>query len=63
MTGFSEQARRLVGATSFLLGWKPGDFWSATPSELIDALGSGEGKAVVDGPLLARLMAIHPDKE
>ena len=27
-------ARRLAGAAAQLLGWRPDDFWDATPAEL-----------------------------
>ena len=31
---FADAARRLAGQTAVLLGWRPGEFWSATPAEL-----------------------------
>lgn len=31
---FAEGARRLAGLVSRVLGWRPGEFWSATPAEL-----------------------------
>lgn len=31
---FAESARRLSGLVPRLLGWRPGDFWDATPAEL-----------------------------
>ena len=31
---FAEAARLLAGQTALLLGWRPSDFWSATPAEL-----------------------------
>lgn len=31
---FAENARRLSGLVPRLLGWRPEDFWSATPAEL-----------------------------
>ena len=35
MTGtFAAEARRLAGITARLLGWRPDDFWNATPAEL-----------------------------
>ena len=30
----SETARELAGQTALLLGWRPPDFWAATPAEL-----------------------------
>ena len=35
---FGEAAARLSGAASLLLGWRPDEFWSATPAELALAL-------------------------
>ena len=31
---FSESARELAGQTALLLGWRPSEFWAATPAEL-----------------------------
>ena len=31
---FSDSAGRLAGLMPRLLGWRPGDFWTATPAEL-----------------------------
>ena len=31
---FAEAARELAGQTALLLGWRPSDFWAATPAEL-----------------------------
>lgn len=31
---FGEAAARLCTAASLLLGWRPHDFWNATPAEL-----------------------------
>ena len=38
MTLFGENATRLAGAAAMLLGWRPGEFWEATPAELAAAL-------------------------
>jgi uncharacterized phage protein (TIGR02216 family) len=35
---FGDRAARLSGAASLLLGWRPDDFWNATPAELSLAL-------------------------
>jgi uncharacterized phage protein (TIGR02216 family) len=35
---FGEAAARLCGLASVLLGWRPGEFWDATPTELTIAL-------------------------
>jgi hypothetical protein len=31
---FADGARRLSGQVALLLGWRPDDFWAATPAEL-----------------------------
>lgn len=31
---FAASARILAGQTALLLGWRPPDFWAATPAEL-----------------------------
>ena len=33
-TTFAESARVLAGQTALLLGWRPPEFWAATPAEL-----------------------------
>lgn len=35
---FGEAAARLSGAAAVLLGWRPGEFWEATPAELASVL-------------------------
>lgn len=35
---FGEAAVRLCGAAAMLLGWRPAEFWDATPAELVAAL-------------------------
>lgn len=37
---FATGARRLCGIAARLLGWRPDDFWKATPAELAMALDS-----------------------
>lgn len=47
------------------LGWRPGEFWEATPEELLAALGALLGEAAQDRPLgraeLERLMGETAD--
>lgn len=50
---FGDAAARLCGAAAMLLGWRPGEFWDATPAELAIAL-SLTGEAV-DAPDLATI--------
>ena len=59
---FGEAAARLCGAASLLLGWRPYEFWDATPAELALALGGPE--LCPDGPdtaTIERLRSRFPD--
>ena len=63
MDRFSDSAGRLAGLAGALLGWRPEEFWAATPAELAAVLGalvpqSGEGIGRED---VARLMEMFPD--
>jgi hypothetical protein len=63
---FAEAARRLMALAAVLLGWRPDDFWAATPGELaaiLHGLGeqAGEGAPGMDAAALARLKEICPD--
>jgi uncharacterized phage protein (TIGR02216 family) len=59
---FGERAAALAAVAAQLLGWRPDDFWSATPAELALTLGlQGAGEPVA-GDELQRLMALFPDK-
>ena len=60
---FSEGAARLAGLAGALLGWRPDEFWRATPAELAAVLAAlapeqGEG---VSRDELERLRALFPD--
>jgi hypothetical protein len=61
---FSEAAARLAGLAGMLLGWRPEEYWSATPAELAAVLEAmlpeREGAAADQGDL-ARLMEMFPD--
>lgn len=60
---FSECARKLGGLAGAVLGWRPDEFWHATPAELaavLEAIGGGEGGGATCADL-ARLMEIYPD--
>jgi uncharacterized phage protein (TIGR02216 family) len=59
---FGERAAALSGLAARLLGWRPGEFWAATPAELAAAL-HDEAHDPVEGDELERLMARFPDKE
>jgi len=60
---FAKNAKQLAGQTAHLLGWRPDDFWNATPAELAAILLvlAPQGDAAADGNLLAKLMAQFPD--
>lgn len=60
---FSEAAGRLAGLAGALLGWRPEEFWRATPAELTAVLAAltGGGDAPVTGDELARLKEMFPD--
>lgn len=63
MARFSESAGRLAGIAGALLGWRPDEFWRATPAELaavLEALVPAAAEAP-DRDELARLMAMFPD--
>jgi hypothetical protein len=60
---FGECAERLCSIASQLLGWRPAEFWQATPAELALALRPPCGGP--DGPdarLIAELRARFPDE-
>lgn len=59
---FSNAAQRLAGIAGALLGWRPEEFWTATPAELaavLAAMTGGEVAASTDD--LARLKEMFPD--
>ncbi len=65
MAEFAAAAGRLAGMAGALLGWRPDEFWKATPAEfgaVLEALGAGEaGAPPASAPDLARLMEMFPD--
>ena len=65
MTRFAQGAARLAGVAGWLLGWRPDEFWRATPAELAAGLAAARGDeavdAGVDGHELKRLMGAMPD--
>lgn len=44
------------------LGWRPADFWSATPRELAAALGLNRRNAAIGRGVFGRLMERFPDE-
>jgi uncharacterized phage protein (TIGR02216 family) len=60
---FSEAAGRLAGLAGALLGWRPEEFWRATPAELgavLGAIAGGSGDGLTSSDL-ERLMERFPD--
>jgi hypothetical protein len=61
---FSEAAGRLAGIAGALLGWRPEEFWNATPAELaavLEAMSGGEAPTA-DAADLAQLKEMFPDE-
>jgi len=63
--GFADSAARLAGFAGAALGWRPDEFWAATPAELgavVRAL-TGDEAAVLppDAAAVARLREMFPD--
>jgi Phage tail assembly chaperone protein, TAC len=60
---FTQTATRLAGLTGALLGWRPAEFWNATPAELatiLAALVPDAGNAA-DRDLIMLLQEQFPD--
>ena len=63
MTSFGQAARTLSGAAAMLLGWRPAEFWNATPDELVAALGvGGQAGEPATRDEIEALMARFPDR-
>jgi uncharacterized phage protein (TIGR02216 family) len=60
---FSAAAYRLAGLAGAILGWRPDEFWGATPSELATVLAAmaGDVATPVSSGELRRLMEMFPD--
>ena len=59
---FSEGAARLAGVAGALLGWRPDEFWRATPAELATILSAlAPPDTSGDATLTAQLMEQFPD--
>ncbi len=63
-TTFGESAGRLAGLAGALLGWRPDEFWRATPTELAGVLRAmaGDDGAAAGAADLARLKEMFPDE-
>ena len=60
---FGEAAARLCSAASLLLGWRPDDFWNATPTELATALQAPTAADAPDLEIIDELRRRFPDNE
>lgn len=60
---FCTAAGRLAGLAGAVLGWRPDEFWRATPAELAAVLGAlaGEVTPPPEAGDMARLMEMFPD--
>jgi len=59
---FSENAARLAGIAGALFGWRPDEFWRATPAELAAILNAIRPEtAAMSADELARLKEMFPD--
>lgn len=62
MAEFAAAAARLAGLAGALLGWRPDEFWKATPAELASVLAAmAPEEAGASSCDLARLMEMFPD--
>lgn len=55
-SSFTASATRLAAIAAQVLGWRPAEFWAATPAELALSLGTPEASDVP--PSRAELMAM-----
>ena len=61
---FTARAARLAGLSAVLIGWRPDDFWAATPDELAGVLAALMGDDATLPPdmvMLAKLKEQFPD--
>ena len=59
---FVNSATRLAGLTAAVLGWRPNEFWTATPTELATILSAlTPESAALDAQHMTRLKEQHPD--
>jgi hypothetical protein len=60
---FGEAAARLSSAASLLLGWRPNEFWAATPLELAQAITFAEAIEAPDAKTIEALRQRFPDEK
>ena len=62
---FAEVASRLAGLAGALLGWRPAEFWRATPAELATIIEALTQRAPATEPPsqanITALMEMYPD--
>ncbi len=59
---FAKSAARLAGLTGAILGWRPAEFWAATPAELATILVALSPQAeTANADTIAHLMEQFPD--
>lgn len=61
---FGETALRLSAICALQLGWRPDEFWNATPAELVCILqiADGDDAAPPNSNEIQKLMSLFPDK-
>lgn len=62
MSCFGDTAARLSGAASFLLGWRPDEFWNSTPAELALAMTISAAVDAPDTKTIEELLQRFPDE-
>jgi hypothetical protein len=60
---FGENAAQLCTAAIHVLGWRPDEFWWATPAELALALARPDDKQLPDAETIVKLRQLFPDEE
>ena len=59
---FADAARAAARVSAALVGWRPDEFWAATPADLRNALGLDlAAETPADAGLLTRMMEAFPD--
>ena len=58
---FGESAALLCSAASLLIGWRPDEFWNATPAELAMALQAPGAPDAPDSATIDELRRRFPD--
>lgn len=61
---FAAAALQLCGAMARVAGWRPDDFWAATPADVAAVLGgwaADGGDSGIDRDALAAMMEAFPD--